>query len=208
MTGNEGTLCIITEASARLLRNTLAIKTALASFDSVEAAGEAVSAVIAAGLVPATMEMMDQKIMRILEDYAHAGLPVEAGAALIIEADGYPDSVGPQMDEIAAILREHGAREIRIAQTAEERDRIWYGRKSAAGAMARLAPAYYLVDGTVPRSKLAETLAEINAEVEAQPLQGRLRLPCRRRQPASVHPDRGPARRGPDAPHPRRSGSG
>ncbi len=167
LTGNEGTLAIITEASARLLRNTLAIKTALASFDSVEQAGEAVSAVIAAGLVPATMEMMDQKIMRILEDYAHAGLPIEAGAALIIEADGYPDSVTPQMDEIAGILRQYGAREIRIAQSAEERDRIWYGRKSAAGAMARLAPAYYLVDGTVPRSKLAATLAEINAVVEA-----------------------------------------
>jgi D-lactate dehydrogenase (cytochrome) len=167
LTGNEGTLAVITEASARLLRNTLAIKTALASFDSVEEAGEAVSAVIAAGLVPATMEMMDQKIMRILEDYAHAGLPVETGAALIIEADGYPESVAPQMDEIAAILRRYGAREIRIAQTAEERDRIWYGRKSAAGAMARLAPAYYLVDGTVPRSKLAATLAEINAVVEA-----------------------------------------
>ena len=166
MTGNEGTLCIITEASARLLRNTLAIRTALASFDSVEAAGEAVSAVIAAGLTPATMEMMDQKIMRILEDYTHAGLPVEAGAALIIEADGYPESVAPQMEEISSILRRHRAREIRIAQTGEERDKIWYGRKSAAGAMARLAPAYYLVDGTVPRSRLAETLAEINAEIE------------------------------------------
>ncbi len=90
MTGSEGTLGLITQASSRLLRNTLAIKTMMASFDSVEAAGRAVSAVIARGLVPATMEMMDRKIMRIIEDYAHAGLPVEAGAALIIEADGYP----------------------------------------------------------------------------------------------------------------------
>jgi len=166
MTGNEGTLGIITQASARLLRNTLAIRTALVSFDSVELAGAAVSAVIAAGLTPATMEMMDRKIMQILEEYAHAGLPVEAGAALIIEADGYPESVDLQMEEISSILRQHHAREIRIAQTPEERDRIWYGRKSAAGAMARLAPAYYLVDGTVPRSKLAETLADINAEIE------------------------------------------
>jgi len=166
MTGNEGTLGIITQASARLLRNTLAIRTALVSFDSVEFAGAAVSAVIAAGLTPATMEMMDRKIMQILEEYAHAGLPVEAGAALIIEADGYPESVDLQMEEISSILRQHHAREIRIAQTPEERDRIWYGRKSAAGAMARLAPAYYLVDGTVPRSKLAETLADINAEIE------------------------------------------
>ncbi len=170
MTGNEGTLGIITEASARLLRDAPAIMTALAAFDSVEAAGRAVSAVIKRGLVPATMEMMDRKIMGILEDYAHARLPVHAGAALIIEADGYEGSVAPQMDEIAAILSEHDAREIRIAQTAEERDRIWYGRKSAAGAMARLAPAYYLVDGTVPRSVLAATLAEINAVVEAADL--------------------------------------
>ncbi|MGQ9841051.1 MAG: FAD-binding oxidoreductase, partial [Anaerolineae bacterium] len=170
LTGSEGTLGLITQASARLLRNTPAIKTMMASFDSVEAAGRAVSAVIARGLVPATMEMMDQKIMRIIEDFVHPGLPVEAGAALIIEADGYPESVGPQIEEIAAILREHEARDLRIAQSAEERDKIWYGRKSAAGAMARLAPAYYLVDGTVPRSKLAETLAEVNRLCEAEGL--------------------------------------
>ncbi len=142
LTGSEGTLGLVTRANARLLRNTLAIKTMMASFDSVEAAGRAVSAVIARGLVPATMEMMDQKIMGIIEDFAHAGLPVEAGAALIIEADGYPDSVTPQIEEIAAILREHQARDLRVAGSAEERDRIWYGRKSAAGAMALLAPAY------------------------------------------------------------------
>ncbi|MCX7706446.1 MAG: FAD-binding protein, partial [Anaerolineae bacterium] len=170
LTGSEGTLGLITQASARLLRNTLAVKTMMASFDSVEAAGRAVSAVIARGLVPATMEMMDQKIMRIIEDFAHAGLPVEAGAALIIEADGYPESVGPQIEEIAAILQAHEARSTRIAQSAEERDKIWYGRKSAAGAMARLAPAYYLVDGTVPRSKLAETLAAVNQLCEAEGL--------------------------------------
>ncbi len=170
LTGSEGTLGLITQASARLLRNTLAVKTMMASFDSVEAAGRAVSAVIARGLVPATMEMMDQKIMRIIEDFAHAGLPVEAGAALIIEADGYPESVGPQIEEIAAILQAHEARSMRIAQSAEERDKIWYGRKSAAGAMARLAPAYYLVDGTVPRSKLAETLAAVNQLCEAEGL--------------------------------------
>ncbi len=162
VTGSEGTLGIVTQASARLLRNTLAIKTMMASFDSVEQAGKAVSAVIARGLVPATMEMMDQKMMQIIEDFAHAGLPIHAGAALIIEADGYPESVTPQIEEIAAILRSHAARDLRIAQTAEERDLIWYGRKSAAGAMARLSPAYYLLDGTVPRSKLAATLAGVN----------------------------------------------
>ncbi len=171
LTGSEGTLGLITHASCRLLRNTPAIKTMLAAFDSVEAAGSAVSAVIAAGLVPATMEMMDRKIMRIIEDYIHIGLPVEAGAALIIETDGYPESVMPQMDEVAAILREHDARGMRIAETAEERDMIWYGRKSAAGALARLTPTHYQVDGTVPRSRLAETLATVNRLCDAQGLQ-------------------------------------
>ncbi len=170
LTGSEGTLGIITSASVRLLRNPPAVKTMMAAFDSVEQAGAAVSAVIAAGLVPATMEMMDQRMMRIIEEVVHVGLPIDAGAALIIEADGYPESVGPQIDEIAAILRDHLGFNLHIADTAEERDKIWYGRKSAAGAMARLAPAYYLVDGTVPRSKLAATLAGVNQICEAADL--------------------------------------
>ena len=121
--------------------------------------------------------MMDQKIMRILEDYAHAGLPVDAGAALIVEADGYPDSVEPADGRDRGDSAEPRRDETSASRrSAEERDRIWYGRKSAAGAMARLAPAYYLVDGTVPRSKLAATLAEINAVVEANALPGRLRV--------------------------------
>lgn len=161
-TGSEGTLGLITAATLRLMRNPPAVKTMMAAFDSVEEAGNAVSAVIARGLMPATMEMMDQKMMRIIEDYVHAGLPVNAGAALIIEVDGYPESVSPQIEQVAVILREYDAHDLRIAQTAEERDLIWYGRKSAAGAVARLAPAYYLLDGTVPRSKLAATLAEVN----------------------------------------------
>ncbi len=162
LTGSEGTLGIIVEASLRLVRSPPAVRTLMAAFDSVEAAGVAVSAIIARGLVPATLEMMDRKIMRIIEDYAHPGLPVDAGAALIIEVDGYPESVLPQIEEIIGILREHDVRELRVAQTDAERDAIWFGRKSAAGAMARLAPAYYLVDGTVPRSRLAAALAQIN----------------------------------------------
>lgn len=162
LTGSEGTLGVITQVSVRLLRHPPGVKTLMAAFESVERAGEAVSAVIAAGLVPATMEMMDQKIMRIIEDYVHVGLPVEAGASLIVEVDGYPAGLDAQVEEVADILRRHGAQELRIARTAEERNRIWYGRKSAAGALTRLAPAYYLVDITVPRSRLAETLAAVN----------------------------------------------
>ncbi|WP_129670560.1 FAD-binding oxidoreductase [Candidatus Chloroploca sp. Khr17] len=163
LVGSEGTLGLITSATVRLMRYPPAVKTMMAAFDSVETAGEAVSAVIARGLVPATMEMMNQAMMEIIEAFVPAGLPTTAGAALIIEADGYPESVGLQIDEIAAILREYGGFNLRIAQSSEERDRIWYGRKSAAGAMARLAPAFYLVDGTVPRSKLAATLGGVNA---------------------------------------------
>jgi len=160
--GSEGTLGIITQGWLRLLRNPSGVKTLMVAFNTVEDAGQAVSAIIARGLVPATMEFMDQRMMRIIEDYAHAGLPVESGAALIIEVDGFPASLDNQVKEIVEILHAHAAENLRIAQTVEERERIWYGRKSAAGAMARLSPAYYLLDGTVPRSRLAEALAAVN----------------------------------------------
>ncbi len=160
--GGEGTLGLITSLDVRLVRNPPGVKTMMAVFDSLEQAGAAVSAVIAAGLVPATMEMMDHNIARIVEEYAHPGLPMDAEAILIIEADGYPASLDTQVEEVADILQAHGGRGLRIAQSAEERDRIWFARKSAAGAFTRFAPAYYLVDITVPRSRLAETLAEVN----------------------------------------------
>uniref|UniRef100_A0A7C1JV29 FAD-binding oxidoreductase n=1 Tax=Caldilinea aerophila TaxID=133453 RepID=A0A7C1JV29_9CHLR len=159
--GSEGTLALVTEASIRLIRNPPAVKTMMVSFRSDEAAGAAVSAIIAAGLTPATLEMMDQKVMGMIEAYVQVGLPVEAQAALIVEVDGYPQSLDSQVEEIAQILVAHGGYDLRIARNEEERQRIWYGRKSAAGAFSRLAPAFYLVDVTVPRSRLAETLHEI-----------------------------------------------
>ena len=162
LVGSEGTLGVITEAECRLMRNIPGIKTMMAIFDSVEEAGAAVSAVIARGLIPATLEMMDRGMIGIVENYAHAGLPTDAEALLIIEADGYAESLEPQMTEIAQVLRQQNARELRTAQTAAERDRIWYARKSAFGAIAQISPAYLIVDGTVPRSKLAPVLAEIN----------------------------------------------
>ena len=162
VTGSEGTLALITRLDARLIRNLPGVKTMMAAFDSVEAAGQTVSALIAAGLVPATMELMDRRMMRIVEEFVHAGLPIDYGAMLIIEVDGYPASLDAQVGEIAGILERCQAHQVRIAQTAEESAKIWYGRKSAAGCMAKLAPAYYLVDGTVPRSRLAETLDAID----------------------------------------------
>ena len=162
LTGSEGMLALITAITARQVRNPPAVKTLLAVFDSVEQAGKGVSAIIAAGLVPATMEMMDQKIIQIVEPFAHAGLPTEAQAILIIDVDGYPASLDRQVDDVAQLLQAHGARNLRISSSAEERNQIWFARKSAAGAIARLAPAYYTVDITVPRSRLTETLFEVN----------------------------------------------
>ena len=170
VTGSEGTLALVVGITMRLLRRPPAVQTMMAAFDSLEEAGEAVSAVIAAGLTPSTLEMMDQEIMGIVEDYIHPGLPVEAAAALIVEVDGYAAGLDPQMAEVAAILREHGAHDLRTARSAEEREIIWTGRKGAIGALARLAPFYLLVDGTVPRSRLAETLAEVDRICESRGL--------------------------------------
>src|SRR5713226_2498199 len=134
ITGSEGMLALMTTIAVRLVRNPPAVKTMLAVFDSVEQAGIAVSAIIAAGLVPATMEMMDQKIIRIVEPFAHAGLPTEAQAILIIEVDGYPASLDLQIEEVTSILQMHGGHSLRVARSAEERNQIWFARKSAAGA--------------------------------------------------------------------------
>ncbi len=161
MTGSEGTCGLITEASVRLIRAIPAVKTLMVAFDSVKAAGQAVSAIIARGLLPATLEMMDQQIMRIVEKHIHAGLPVDAAAALIIEVDGYPASLSPQMDEIVEILGRHRAFDLRLAKTAQERDQLWYARKSVGGSLAQIAPAYIPIDGTVPRSKIADALGAI-----------------------------------------------
>src|SRR5207244_12950647 len=139
----------------RLRRNPPGVRTMLAIFDTPEQAGEAVSAVIAAGLVPATMEMMDQKITRMIEPYAQAGLPLDAGAILIIEVDGYPESLDVQMNEIVHLVQTYGGYGIRVARNEEERAKIWLARKSIAGTSR-----HYTVDITVPRSRLAEMLAE------------------------------------------------
>ncbi len=161
MVGSEGTLGFVTEAWLRLIGNPPAVKTMMVSFDSEAQAGKAVSAVINAGLSPATLELMDQRSMRMIEEFTAAGLPVDAGAALIVEVDGYPESLDTQIEEVADLLFDNGGRDVRIAQSEEERANIWYGRKSAAGAFSRIAPSYYLTDITVRRSLLAPVLSQI-----------------------------------------------
>ena len=170
ITGSEGMLALMTAITVRLLRNPPGVQTMLVVFDSVEQAGRAVSAVIATGLVPATMEMMDQRIIGIIEPFAHAGLPTDAGAILIIEVDGYPASLDTQIAEIASIVKDHGGRGLRIAANEEERNAIWFARKSAAGAITRLCPSYYTVDITVPRSRLAEMLGKVNQLLDRREL--------------------------------------
>ncbi len=162
ITGSEGMLALITGIYGRLVRNPPGIKTLLAIFESVEQASSAVSAIIAAGLLPATMEMMDNKIINIAEPFAHAGLPLDAEAVLVMDVDGYPESLETQIAEIDSILHQQGVREIRISNSEEERAKIWLARKSVAGAITRLTPAYYTVDITVPRSKLRDILDDVN----------------------------------------------
>ncbi len=166
LVGSEGTLGIFTKAHVRFIPNPPGVRTLMVAFPSLEAAGNAVSAVIAAGLTPATLEMMDQKIMQIIEAYSPSGLPVQAEAGLIVEIDGYIAGLDSQLEELADILTGQGGFDLRIAQSEAERQQIWYGRKSVAGAFARLSPNTYLVDVTVPRSRLADMLLAVNTVCE------------------------------------------
>ena len=159
-TGSEGTLGFITSATVRVVRAPPAAVVLMANFDSLGAAADTVSDVIARGLVPAALEMMDREITRAVEAFVHMGLP-DVAAILIAEIDGYPASLEEQASTLRDICRAHGAREIQLAHDQEERDRLWFARKSAAGAIAHLAPAYYLQDGTVPRSRLGELMATV-----------------------------------------------
>ena len=156
LTGNEGTLAMITDTTVRLLRKPPAVMTMMAAFDSVELALAAVSAITANGIVPATLELMDKEMMEILEDYTHAGLPVQGGAALIIEVDGYLAGLQPQMDLITKVIKQFNAFALRSTQDEEERIAIWFARKMTAGALARLAASFFPCDPTVRRSLLGE----------------------------------------------------
>ena len=133
----------------------------LAPFPDIESASHATSRIIAAGIVPAALEMMDDLTIQAVEPAYHAGYPMDAGAVLLIEIDGVADDVRGTGEEIAAICTESGATEVRTATERAERDLLWKGRKMALGAMGRLAPNYYLHDTVVPRSKLPATLRRV-----------------------------------------------
>ena len=160
--GSEGTLGIVTAAVIRLLPLPERVTTMLAAFATTDEAGEVVSQTIAAGIVPAAIEMMDTVAIEAVEEAIHAGLPVGAGAVLLAELDGPSEEVELLERQVEAICREHGATEIRIAADQAERAALWYGRKAAFAAMGRVSPDYYVQDGVVPRTALPGTLHRID----------------------------------------------
>ena len=161
--GGEGTLGIATRVAVRITPNPPVVRTMLVSFGSVQAAAAMVSDVIAAGIVPAAMEMMDQEITRAVEHFVHAGYPLDAAAVLLVEVDGQEEGTRSDVERITEIARAAGALHVRLAADEEERDRLWKGRKAAFGAVAQIAPAYYLHDTVVPRRALAEVLQAVYA---------------------------------------------
>ena len=161
--GSEGTLGVITKVVVKLTRAPEAVRTAVATFDSIEVASAAVSAIIAEGIVPAALEAMDEPIIQAVEAGVHAGYPTEAKAVLLIELDGPAAEVEEQAGAVARICRERGALTMRVARDDAERALLWKGRKEAAGAVGRITHNYVLQDAVVPRSKLPTVMAQIQA---------------------------------------------
>jgi glycolate oxidase len=161
--GSEGTLGIATRIAVRLTPDPPAIATLLLDFTSVDEAAETVSGIIAGGLLPAAIEMMDRRITQATEEFVHAGYPTDAAAVLLVELDGLPAGVDAGVEQVRAVGTAHGARTVRVAADDTERALLWKGRKSAFGAVARLAPNYYLHDTVVPRTRLCEVLTQVYA---------------------------------------------
>ena len=161
LVGSEGTLGVVTRALVRLTPNPPAVRTMLFGFPEIADGAATVSAIIAAGVVPAALEMMDRPLIRAVENFLHAGLPVESGAVLLAEVAGHHEGVEAEAELVVALAREHGASEVRIAADDAERELLWKARKSAFGAIAQIAPDYYLHDTVVPRTRLVEAVTGI-----------------------------------------------
>jgi glycolate oxidase len=170
MVGSEGTMGIVTKVCVRLMRNPPAVRTMLADFETIREASDAVSSVIASGSLPAALEMMDANCIRAVENWANAGLPLDAGAVLLIEIEGVPEGIEPTVAEVRRRCLESGARTVRVASTIEERALLWKARKSAFGAIANIKPDYYLHDAVVPRTRLTEVMEGVIAIAERHEL--------------------------------------
>lgn len=161
MVGSEGTLGIVTRALVKLTPNAPDVRTLAVAFPTIEDAAATVSGIIAAGLIPAALEMMDQLMMQAIENWLHAGLPVEAGALLLAEVTGVTEAVEEEARIITAIARDNNALSVQVATSSEERAILWKSRKSAFGAVAQAAPDYYLHDTVVPRTRLVEAMRQV-----------------------------------------------
>jgi glycolate oxidase len=159
--GSEGTMGIATRIAVRLTPIPPAVRTLLIDFGDPEDAAAAVSGIIAAGIVPAALEMMDREITQAVEAFVHAGFPADAEAVLLVEVDGLPEGTEAAAEVVSTVAIAHGARSVRVAKDAVERALLWKGRKSAFGAIARIAPNYYLHDAVVPRMRLVEVLRKV-----------------------------------------------
>ena len=161
MTGSEGMLGVIVEVTVKLLPKPEVAQVVMAAFNDVERAGQAVADIIAGGIIPGGLEMMDNGIIRAAEDFVHAGYPVEAEAILLCELDGIQAEVDEQIEQVKAIVEVAGSYDIRISQSEQERMTFWAGRKAAFPAAGRISPDYYCIDGTIPRKALPEVLRGI-----------------------------------------------
>lgn len=161
LVGSEGTLAIVTEITVKLSRLPEAVKTLLAVYDSVDDATETVVEITARAITPAACEMLDGWTLRAVEEFVHAGFPMDSAAVLLIEVEGLREAVDAQAREVSEVCRLHRAREVRLARDERERELLWKGRKNAFGAVGRLSPSYYVQDGVIPRTKLPGTLRRI-----------------------------------------------
>jgi glycolate oxidase len=169
--GSEGTLGVATRIELRVLPKPETVRTIVAFFEDTGAAGDAVSAIVGAGIVPGAIEMMDRLSIRAAEEATHAGYRLDAGAALLVELDGPREECNARFEHLLSLCARAGAADVRVALSDAERTQIWQARKAAFAAMGRIAPAYYVQDGVIPRTRLAEVLREIDSLAEEYQLQ-------------------------------------
>ncbi|MDP6166758.1 MAG: FAD-linked oxidase C-terminal domain-containing protein [Gammaproteobacteria bacterium] len=161
LSGSEGLLGVVVEATVRLLPRAEKVQVLMAAFDSVQVAGDAVAELIGSGVIPAGLEMMDQLAITAAEDFVKVGYPTDAKALLICELDGTSAEVAQQLQAVKSCFTDCGATSIRVAKDADEAARLWLGRKSAFPAVGRMSPDYYCMDGTIPRSQVGHVLTRI-----------------------------------------------
>ncbi len=161
--GSEGMLAVVTEVTVKLTPKPQLARCIMASFDQVRKAGDAVAAIIAHGIIPAGLEMMDKPMTAAVEDFVHAGYDLSAEAILLCESDGTPEEVAEEIERMSAVLRDNGATAIAVSQDEAERLRFWSGRKNAFPASGRISPDYMCMDSTIPRKRLADILLAISA---------------------------------------------